>query len=100
MERHFKFQVAIELYENSVSPQNQGPDFSTAIIIPSIVPLDRRRIGKLKISADKNVRRASLVRIVTRRNRVEAELKDLTTYRIPAIDKLGFEGEFHSFPER
>ena len=79
MKRYFKFQIAIELYEDSVSPQNQGPDFSTAIIILTIVPLYSRRIGKLKISADKNVRRASLVRIVTRRNRVETELKDLTT---------------------
>jgi hypothetical protein len=99
-ERHFKLQIAIELYGNSVSLQNQGPDFSTAVIVRSIVPLDRRRIGKLKISADKNVRGASLVRIVIRWNRVEAELKDLTTNRITAIDKLGFEGEFHRFPER
>ena len=34
------------------------------------------------------------------KNRVEAELKDFTTYRIPAIDKLSLEGEFNSFPRQ
>ena len=99
-ERNFKFQVATKLYGNSVSLQNQGLDLGTAVIDLSIVPLYRRRKGKLEISADENVRRASLVLIVTHWDRVEAHLKDLAANRITAIDKLGFEGECHSVPER
>ena len=100
MECHFKTKVSIELYANQVSLQAYGGDLGTAVIILSIVPLDRRSIRKLEIPADQNVWRAPLILIVTRRNRVEAHLKDLAANRISATNKGSFEGERHGFPER
>src|SRR5438034_8410873 len=100
MECHFKTKVSLELYANPVSLQACGGDLDTAVIIFSIVPLDRRRTRKLEIPADQNVWRAPVILSVTRRNRVEPHLKDLAANRISAINKLGFESEGHEFPER
>src|SRR5437016_11432965 len=100
MECHFKTKVSLELYANPVSVQAYGGDLGTAVIILSIVPLDRRSIRKLEIPADQNVWRAPLILIVTRRNRVEVYLKDLAANRISAINKLSVEGKGHGFPER
>src|SRR6185369_389355 len=63
----------------------------------SIVPLNRRRIGKLEVPADQNVRGASLILNVTRRNGVEGHLKNLAANCISAINKLSIEGEGHGF---
>src|SRR6266516_4726554 len=98
MECHFKTKVSLELYRNPVSLQGYGGDLGTAVIIFSIVPLDRRRIRKIEIPADQNVWRAPLILIVTRRKRVEAHLKDLAANRISAINKLSFEGKGHGYP--
>ena len=61
MECHFKTKLSIEPYGNPVSLQAYGGDLGTAVIIFSIVPLDRRRIRKLEIPTDQNVWRAPLI---------------------------------------
>jgi len=66
----------------------------------SIVPLDCRRTGKLKIAADKYVRSATPALVSTRWDRVEAHLKNLAVNRVSATNKLGFKGEGHTFTER
>src|SRR5438552_18516235 len=100
MECHFKTKASLELYANPVALQAYGGDLGTAVIIFSIVTLDRRRTRKLEIPADQNVWRAPVILSVPRRNRVEPHLKDLAANRISAINKLSFESEGHGFPER